>query len=433
MTSSFLPPLVQRLKLAIEEATVLEAFSPLAGRLFGEGCLLEGLAAWRLFPSRRGGFTVSYRFKTSGGRLGQDDRSLPYDLSTRIDVEQPPAGGAAEHAAALAAGAFQLQDDPRLNQLDGILGGLGVPRWFHHPYQSPELISYRPLSRATVRFRNQEDEGLYLRASASRGRFERGARLAGIAAERFVQPSGRRGLFPRLLDTLPELRATLIEECGGTLMHHCLTDLGGTDMESLADALISLFRGEIRELGTHNALDEAEATAWMLRRAAVARGDVLPDIDFELARLFEASALIESPAPVPLHRDLHDKQILLDGAGGVVLLDSDTLSAGDPALDLANLTVHLELRALQGLLDPNAARALAHQLLWACAGAGLRPSRHRMNYYQACTWLRLAGVYALRSSGAGLISTLLRRGSEELDSLQAGPAAPAAQEKKELR
>ena len=317
----------------------------------------------------------------------------------------------------LAGAAFLLPSDPKLDQLREALAGRGVPKWFHHPYIPAELVSYRPLSRATIRFGNETGDGIYLRTTASRGRFERGARLASIAAERFVLPGCGRGLFPRLVDTIPELRASLLEECAGTLMHHCLDALDATHIEAVAGALVYLFRGDARELSTHNALDEAEATAWMLRVAAVARADALPGIDSDLLRLFEAGALIESPASVPLHRDLHDKQILLDEQGGVILLDPDTLAAGDPALDLANLGVHLELRALQGKLSPSAAHALSHQLLSACAGQGIRPTRQRLTYYRACAWLRLAGVYSLRSTGAGLISTLLRRGRTALDSL----------------
>jgi hypothetical protein len=47
-------------------------------------------------------------------------------------------------------------------------------------------------------------------------------------------------------------------------------------------------------------------------------------------------ALLNAPAtaPVPLHRDLHDGQILVDANGDVALLDLDTLAAGEAALDV---------------------------------------------------------------------------------------------------
>ncbi|WP_324278236.1 aminoglycoside phosphotransferase family protein [Blastococcus brunescens] len=63
-------------------------------------------------------------------------------------------------------------------------------------------------------------------------------------------------------------------------------------------------------------------------------------------------ALAVAPAgpPVLLHRDLHDRQVLVADNGSVGLLDFDLLAAGEPAVDLANLLVHLELREHQGLL-----------------------------------------------------------------------------------
>jgi aminoglycoside phosphotransferase (APT) family kinase protein len=48
-----------------------------------------------------------------------------------------------------------------------------------------------------------------------------------------------------------------------------------------------------------------------------------------------------------LHRDLHDKQLILDETG-VGLIDFDLAALGDPSLDLANLVVHLQGREAQG-------------------------------------------------------------------------------------
>jgi aminoglycoside phosphotransferase (APT) family kinase protein len=130
-----------------------------------------------------------------------------------------------------------------------------------------------------------------------------------------------------------------------------------------------------------------------------------------------AAALLDGPAGplVAVHRDLHDKQLLVGDDGAVGLLDFDTLAAGEAALDVANLLVHLELRALQDACAPAVARAAANALLDAYApGDALRA---RVRAYAQATRLRLACLYAVRPGPPGLVGELLSR-------LTPVPAAP---------
>ncbi|WNV76032.1 phosphotransferase [Geodermatophilus sp. DSM 44513] len=95
---------------------------------------------------------------------------------------------------------------------------------------------------------------------------------------------------------------------------------------------------------------------------------------------------------VAVHRDLHDRQALVAADGSLGLLDFDLLALGEPALDLANLLAHLELRRRQGLLaDAGPLRAAVLD--------GYRPDRRvldRLAVHEAATRLRLAAVYAFR-------------------------------------
>ncbi|MFF0990267.1 phosphotransferase [Kocuria nitroreducens] len=107
---------------------------------------------------------------------------------------------------------------------------------------------------------------------------------------------------------------------------------------------------------------------------------------------------------VVLHRDLHDKQLLFDGAR-LGLLDFDTAALGEPELDLANLSVHLELRMVQGLLDP-ALRAAGEEAVTVVARAlGADPAR--LAVHGEATRLRLACVYAFRPQWRGVAQGLL--------------------------
>ncbi len=110
---------------------------------------------------------------------------------------------------------------------------------------------------------------------------------------------------------------------------------------------------------------------------------------------------------VPLHRDFHDKQVFIDAAGRAGILDFDTMAMGEPALDVANMLVHLELRALQQRCSPDAAGHAAEAFLDA-----YRPEagvRQRLAAYEAATRLRLACLYMWRPAWRHLGPALLAR------------------------
>jgi hypothetical protein len=111
------------------------------------------------------------------------------------------------------------------------------------------------------------------------------------------------------------------------------------------------------------------------------------------------------PAPaVPVHRDLHDQQLLWDGSR-MGLIDCDTLSAGDPAGDVANVLAHLDLRQAQQLLTPARAAAAAADFLAALDAAPAVLAR--VDAHRSLTMLRLAALYAWRPRWRHLVRPLL--------------------------
>ncbi|SDT55920.1 hypothetical protein [Jiangella sp. DSM 45060] len=163
--------------------------------------------------------------------------------------------------------------------------------------------------------------------------------------------------------------------------------------------------GAVAVTATHDAADEeAVTTRWL--RAAAASG-LLPPVD--VAALLMS---LRSGAPGPaglLHRDLHDKQAVLQPSGRLGLLDLDTVAAGERALDVANVLVHLELRVAQRALTPSLARSARAAFL-----AGLDPddaTLARVPAYERATRLRLAGVYAFRPRWRELSRALLAAAS----------------------
>lgn len=106
------------------------------------------------------------------------------------------------------------------------------------------------------------------------------------------------------------------------------------------------------------------------------------------------------------HGDLHDRQILVT-ADGVGLIDTDTVALREPAQDLANLLIHLELRGLQGLNTPELVAGAAAALVDGYAPGA--PVLARVPAFAAATRLRLSAVYRLRPRSPHVSEQLLDR------------------------
>ncbi|MCM3661473.1 aminoglycoside phosphotransferase family protein [Georgenia satyanarayanai] len=271
------------------------------------------------------------------------------------------------------------------------------------------LVAHRPGRRAVVRLGAQDGSARefakVVRGSRAAGLARRGSLVAELVGD--VVP------VPRLLDTADVGRGILRwSVVPGRTFH----DLGADEWapekarrawEAAGRAVRHLHEApRDRVTARHGATEELGAAAdWL--RPAVAHGLLDPAL-VTRATAHVTAALERVPADPPLgvlHRDLHDKQLLLDDAGTVGMIDVDTLAVGERALDVANLLVHLELRQAQGLLTPGVAAAARAGFL---AGVGEVPG-DRVDAYALATRLRLAGVYAFRPPWRKVAAALLRR------------------------
>ncbi len=310
------------------------------------------------------------------------------------------AAAAATPAPARAAGDVLLQPegaDSRLRALPGVLAEADA-----------RMVAHRPGRRAVVRLGAPDGPP---RAFVKVVRGSRAADLArrgGLVAELV----GDAVPVPRLLDAAGVERGVLRwSVVPGRTLH----DLGAGPWEpEAARAAWEAAGRAVRHLhearpdrvaARHDAAAELGAVAdWL--HPAVVHGLLDPALvgragDHVTAALGDAPA---DPLLGVLHRDLHDKQLLLDGAGTVGMIDVDTLAVGERALDVANLLVHLELRQAQGLLAPALAAAARDGFL---AGVGDVPG-DRVRAYALASRLRLAGVYAFRPSWRPVATDLLR-------------------------
>lgn len=287
-----------------------------------------------------------------------------------------------------------------------------------------ELVVHRPERRAVVRTVGGGRAG-----GPSAGR-----RAPAVAYTKVVRPRRTADLVRRMrvAAQVPGLRVPEVvavdEERGtvrlGTLPGRTLHDLLATDGGSAGGA-----RPTHEQVGgpAPETVREVGRCVRVLHEGAVAVGSHVPEHDLgsevraalaivELARVHgvltpregaelerRASgaarrvAAAGPPARALLHRDLHDKQVLVE-AGEVGLLDVDGLALGDPALDLGNLLAHLDLRVAQGWTTSSAAVAVEEALLegYAPAGGLLRAAAG----YRELTGARLRALYAFRPGDA---------------------------------
>ena len=135
-----------------------------------------------------------------------------------------------------------------------------------------------------------------------------------------------------------------------------------------------------------------------LRQLLQAVADTLPSVDPT------GTALV--------HTDLHDKNIMLTDCS-VHFIDLDGLAVGAPEIDVVNLGVHLELRALQAGDDPARGRRHFDELLTAYDTQ--RPLDCTVvAAIEQHTWFRLACLYLCRPSGHRLAGAMLQRATKNV-------------------
>lgn len=193
--------------------------------------------------------------------------------------------------------------------------------------------------------------------------------------------------IPTPLAYLPEWQLLLMEDVPGSTPAH--PDLQG--MEAAGWALAKLHRCSLEVPMRHSVDDEvALLGGWVA---------VIPQVYPELKEgLEEAFAIVRAGlrkcrdgGPTLVHRDYHEKQILVGGAQTIVI-DFDTLCRADPALDVGNFLAHQKLAELQGRGDARRLEAAFLDGYRLLAPPGVFD---RVEAYTNSALLRLACLYAL--------------------------------------
>jgi hypothetical protein len=290
--------------------------------------------------------------------------------------------------------------DESLPQMAG-----AVRRWLRSGH-GVRLLAWRVHRRAVFRVSSARGSSIYKAYRKNRSLEQRWATLP--------RERGRRWRAPGVIDWNPEERLLRIEDCPGrSLNERWLAGDGRPgDAEAIAEVLEWLTGVPLPVgLPAHGFNEE---TALLNKRIEALHRTLLEPprgLERVASRTLDRLASQPETSPVLCHRDLHDKQILLDPAGGGSLIDLDLLAAGPPALDVGNILAHLRLRALKGAHLPWC--EIAYRVARYAVPA--RRIEESLPGWTAATLLRLALIYSRRHRLPGLLEDLLRSAEEALD------------------
>ena len=348
----------------------------------------SGLRLLKAIPRGPDQLNLEIQDSSRGVLTGQWHRDPARSGAVAADVEATCGAGAAwtlDHSGIVL---LEPGADPRLPALRTVLRRPGA-----------QLVAHRLERRAVVR----EAHGDYTKVMPPE--------LAGRVASALFRVRIPSIAVPRLTDLDVDLGTVTTAPLPGRTFHAELGDHSVTDEDvALASKSVGAAVRELHQLAPSAALPlhDVEAELRVCRRWLTAASDhgLIPE-DRWRGGLERASALLGSNSAqvVTVHRDLHEKQVMILRGQPVGLLDLDLLGPGDPALDIGNLLAHFELRALHARSRPDRP--------WVARSAfleGYAPGPRLMTRaagYVLSTRLRLAAVYAFRDAPADLIEDLL--------------------------
>lgn len=173
-----------------------------------------------------------------------------------------------------------------------------------------------------------------------------------------------------------------------------------------AEAWGMLLDGSCGELPLHDAEAEARVLEQWMRHAEPHLGGESSAVRRASDRVAEELVAGPRGRAALAHRDLHDKQVMWDASSRPGLLDLDTVTIAEAALDLGNLRAHVAFRAAQGRLEPSRTAVARAAIDGVARATGVEPDR--VHAYESATRLRLGALYLFRPAWRELALRWLR-------------------------
>lgn len=214
-------------------------------------------------------------------------------------------------------------------------------------------------------------------------------------------PASEADAVPRSFGVVDELGLGLQAEAAGDDIRHALAAGTADDpIRRSARWLAALHRADPVD-GLKRKSREHELFKVDLSCEAVAphlRGPDAHRLVETRARLHAAAGAMGAGPVAMIHRDFYYAHVLWNGER-IGIIDFDSLSAGDPALDAAHFLAHLENIGYRQTGDFDRYAVEGTRFLQAYLDAGAHDVRPRIAFFRSYTWLKLAGLEAAERRG----------------------------------
>jgi len=413
-----LVPADPRFALATDAGRLGPRFAAALGHAGGDADFRR-LTINRVLPDGSGGFVLQMRAPTAHGDF-QIGALLPADADARPEWAADGAKGRvwlADPGLALAL----FPHDPALKHLPELLGEdwrLALAAALGHAGDSAiaaaatpaEVLGYRLGKRCVLRISLATPDRAAGAPATAVVKVVRPRRLDGLVRAHgglaAANPGAAAFKLPRVLHVDAARGALAMQDVPGRTLH-ALT--GSADLpRNYAIAGCALREFHARPVGDEKPRTRADELLLLQPWVDLAR-TLFPSLGDGASRLLDELAATggsayEDAPPALLHRDFYDKQVLA-APEGLTLLDLDTATPGDAALDVGNFLAHVRLRQLQ---TPQHARSLAAagNAFLEAYGAD-RGLQARVSWWRAAATLRLAALYSLRPRWRALPTRLL--------------------------
>ncbi|GAA1814005.1 MULTISPECIES: hypothetical protein [Brevibacterium] len=386
-------PIPATIRIDGTEVDIRRSWPAKKGRIAFEATTADGIRAGFLDPTPRGTPHVGTRATPHAG-TGETPLGDNREPSHSGSREPSPVGTRPTAPPTAAVTLLPAGTDPDLPGLARLLDGPTA--------RGNRLVSHRPGRRAVVALAN----GTFAKC------VRRGKAGAILAGQDRALAFAAGFTLPRVLDA--DDATVLLSRVPGVELHDPRA-LGAHWERAWTDCLGAWDRADAQALPdsmpTHTADDEAGVLEDWRDRSDGLLGGLAERFDALLAEV--TMQLRASARPLrwgPVHRDLHDKQLMWDEAAGPGLLDVDTACRGERELDLGNLSAHATWRRAQGIWSPAEAAAVTRAIAGVTSAGGY--DRSRLRLYERASLLRLVCVYAFRPRWAARTGALLDAAAE---------------------
>ena len=208
---------------------------------------------------------------------------------------------------------------------------------------------------------------------------------------------------PRVLGCSDDLRAVAIEFAPGFVLGTSLERPLPEQMARAGTALAKLHGTPAWTARFHGVNQELKILRQWVPLASLLRPELAQAYHQALAEVTRRLDACRNRPPVLAHRDFYNKQMLYDGQW-TTLIDFDTLSLADPALDMGNHLAHRRLARLAG--EPWSADERA-AFLEAYGQRKPLPPPTALDAWERAAALRMACLYAARTGWVDICEKLL--------------------------